>query len=150
MIITAFDIASRFIGLREIPGTKSNPQILGMLKLVDEWPEDDEVPWCSAFVNYIAWLLGLPQSRSLRARSWLGVGRPVLNPQVGFDIVILKRGGPNEPGPDVLDARGHVGFYAGTDVGEKIAVLGGNQDDQVRVSLYPRERVLGFRALWEE
>ena len=53
MEITPFELAQRFIGVKEVPGTTDNPQILAMLKLDGEWPEHDEVPWCSAFVNYI-------------------------------------------------------------------------------------------------
>jgi uncharacterized protein (TIGR02594 family) len=147
--VTAFDVASRFIGVREVPGKKNNPLILSMLKLDGAWPEHDEVPWCSAFVNFIAFILGLPRSRSLRARSWLGVGLAVDLAKVGFDVVILKRGGGIQPGPEVLDAPGHVGFFAGREPG-KIAVLGGNQGDMVSVRLFDESRLLGIRSLWEE
>jgi hypothetical protein len=47
MNITAFDLAQRFVGIKEIAGSVSNPQILAMLKLDDDWPKDDSVPWCS-------------------------------------------------------------------------------------------------------
>lgn len=150
MNITAFDLAERFIGMEEIPGSHSNPQVLAMLRLDAKWPEGDEVPWCSAFVNYIAWLLRLPRSKSLRARSWLEVGRPLLTvPTPGFDIVILKRGGGDQPGPEVLNAPGHVGFFAGySDSG--VHVLGGNQSNQVSVVTYSRTRELGLRRLRED
>jgi hypothetical protein len=52
--LTAYDMAQRFVGVTEIPGTKDNSQILAMLRLDQQWPENDEVPWCSAFMNYIA------------------------------------------------------------------------------------------------
>lgn len=148
MNVTAFDLAQRFVGMKEIPGREDNPQILAMLKLDGDWPEHDEVPWCSAFVNYIAWLLRLPRSKSLRARSWLTVGYGVdgfFNP--GFDVVVLQRGGGAQPGPDVLDAPGHVGFYAGVD-GGNILLLGGNQSNSVSVAAYPASRVLGVRRLY--
>lgn len=66
---STFDIAQRFVGIAEIPGHKDSPQVLAMLRLDETWPENDEVPWCSAFLNYVAWLLRLPRSKSLRARS---------------------------------------------------------------------------------
>lgn len=69
--INAYDLAQRFNGMNELPGTLDNPQILAMLRLDTNVPEHDEVAWCSAFVNYIAWLLRLPRSKSLMARSWL-------------------------------------------------------------------------------
>lgn len=148
MKITAFDLAQRFVGVREVPGTTDNPQILAMLKLDGEWPEHDEVPWCSAFVNYIAWLLRLPRSKSLRARSWLNVGTPVWNyrsAKPGFDVVILSRG-DDAPGPDVIDAPGHVGWYADGCTG-RVTLLGGNQGDTVSLARYEESRVLGVRRL---
>lgn len=67
--MTAFDLAQRFAGAAEVAGSASNPQILAMLRLDEKWPEGDDVPWCSAFINYVAWLLRLTRSKSLQARS---------------------------------------------------------------------------------
>lgn len=142
-----FQLAERFVGIKEVGGDVDHPMILSMLRLDQEWPEHDEVPWCSAFVNYICWLLRLPRSKDLRARSWLSVGYnvPISGAQVG-DIVVLKRGSGDQPGADVIDAPGHVGFYAGID-GEWIEVLGGNQSDTVKVSRYPKSRLLSVRRV---
>ena len=146
--ITAFELAQRFVGVTEIPGKESDSQVLAMLRLDQQWPEDDDVPWCSAFTNYIAWLLRLPRSKSLMARSWLSIGKPIpLEEAVpGFDIVIFKRGGGAQPGPEVINAPGHVGFFAGID-GNNVLVLGGNQADAVNISAFPAKRVLGVRQL---
>ena len=146
--VTAFSMAERFVGVKEVSGSASSPQVLAMLRLDAEWPEGDDVPWCSGFMNYVAWLLRLPRSKSLLARSWLGVGSSVTleEAEAGFDVVILKRGGSAEPGPEVLDAPGHVGLFAGRD-GEGILVLGGNQSDSVNVQIYPASRLLGIRRL---
>ncbi len=148
MEVTAFDIAQRFIGTKEVDGAMDNPQLMAMLTLDNNWPQDDEVPWCSAFVNYICWLLRLPRSKNLMARSWLDVGRNIHSSAAltGFDVVILQRGGGNQPGPEVTDAPGHVGFYAGN-AGNFIEVLGGNQSDQVKISRYNTVRLLGIRRL---
>jgi uncharacterized protein (TIGR02594 family) len=143
----AFDIAQRFTGIKEVGGSVDNPQIMAMLKLDNSWPEEDEVPWCSAFANYVCWLLHLPRSKDLRARSWLniGFGIPLEAAEKG-DIIVLQRGGGNQPGPEVISAPGHVGFYAGR-FGEFIEVLGGNQSDTVKVSRYPASRLLGVRKI---
>jgi uncharacterized protein (TIGR02594 family) len=146
--INAFTLAERFIGVEEIPGAESNPHVLAMLRLDQQWPKGDDVAWCSAFVNYICWLLRLPRSKSLAARSWLGVGRAVAidDAEVGFDVVILQRGSGKQPGPAVLNAPGHVGFYAGHD--EKfVQLLAGNQSDMVNVQSFDRSRILGVRRL---
>lgn len=148
MITSAFAVAQKFLGVEEVAGPVANPAVLAMLKLDNKWPEDDAVPWCSAFVNYIAWLLGLPRTKSLRARSWLLVGTPVdVDAAVpGFDVVILKRGTGPQPGPEVIEAQGHVGFFAGVD-DAKVYILGGNQGDSVSIQGYPKSQVLGVRRL---
>lgn len=157
--MTPLDLARRYLGLKETEGHVGNPQILAMLRLDQRWPVGDETPWCSAFVNYIAFLLDLQRSRSLAARSWLKVGTPVsLTSAVGdvhvphplaepgYDVVILKRGSGNQPGPEVTDAAGHVGFFVGLGPG-RVELLGGNQSDLVSVASFPVERVLGVRRL---
>lgn len=112
---------------------------------------------CSAFVSYIAFLLGLPRSKSLAARSWLAIGTPVelANARSGFDVVILKRGKTPQPGPEVLHAPGHVGFFSalspafpGSSRSGKVYLLGGNQGDAVSVAPFDTEDVLGVRRLW--
>lgn len=155
--ITPYKLAERFVGLSEVPGSQAHPQVLAMLQLDATWPEDDAVPWCSAFVNYVAWLLRLPRSKSLRARSWLGVGTPVLPHHMcpGFDVVVL--GFPDDPGPQTIDARGHVAFFAGweppdvweRDECESLLLLGGNQGNSVSVQVYGLDRwqLLGCRRL---
>ena len=148
----AYKIASRFLGMKEVPGTASNPQILAMLQLDGKWPQDDAVPWCSAFVNFICWLLGLPRSKSLRARSWLLVGEPVASIEKAKqgDIVILKRGSGYQPGPDVIEAPGHVGFFSSHESGDVFSLLGGNQSDSISIARYNTSRILGIRRVEEE
>lgn len=150
MIVTsAFLTAYRYLGLKEIPGELSNPEILAMLQMDTSWPTDDDVPWCSAFANKVCQILGLPRSKSLRARYWLNVGTPIEieDARPEDDIVILKRGGGDQPGADVLDAPGHVTFFAGMYGDNQFLGLGGNQSDMVRISLYPVARILGVRRL---
>ena len=148
--ISVYDMAQRFVGVKEIGGDTDNPQVMAFLKLDNSWPEHDEVPWCSGFVNYVCWLLRLPRSKSLRARSWLEVGRPIdIEHAEPGDIVIFNRGGPQNP--NIIEAPGHVGFYAGMkDEGAGasfIEVLGGNQSNQVKVSRYHEQELLGVRRL---
>ncbi len=143
----AFDLAQRFTGIKEVGGNVDNPQIMAMLKLDKDWPSADEVPWCSAFANYICWLARLPRSKDLRARSWLNIGIGIqLDQAEPGDIVIIKRGKGEQPGPENTTAQGHVGFYAGI-TGNLIEILGGNQRDTVKISRYPRDRLLGVRRL---
>lgn len=144
--INAFKLAQRFVGVHEVGGQASNPLILAMLQLDSGWPQEDEVAWCSAFVNWINWMLRLPRSKNLRARSWLLVGEAidVRDGYPAFDVVILKRGGG--PGADVIEAPGHVGFFAGYSK-DTVYVLGGNQGDAVNVAAFPVADVLGVRRI---
>lgn len=147
--ITPFLVAQRFLGLRETVGAQHTAAIVAMLQLDDRSVRDDETPWCSAFVNYVAWLLWLPRSKSLAARSWLTVGTPItiFEAGAGWDVVILQRGANAAPA-SVLAAPGHVGFFAGLDKTRNVVkVLGGNQGDAVTVAEFPLARVLGVRRL---
>lgn len=148
--LTAFDLAQRYVGIRELPEKgKDHPLIQWWLSLCGlSTDSPDEIPWCSAFANGPTWELRLPRSKSAAARSWLTVGQsiPLGSAKVGFDVVVLKRGTGDQPGPEVLDAPGHVGFYAGTE-GLNVLVLGGNQGDQVCVARFPAANVLGVRRL---
>lgn len=146
--MTAHQFAQRYIGLTEVAGISSNAQILEMLQLDEKWPKDDEVPWCSAFLNFVAWHLNLPRSKSLKARSWLTVGEEVNleSAKVGNDIVILSRGSGIQPGPAILNASGHVGLFSGM-AGDILLLLGGNQNNQVSIAPYPISRLLGIRRL---
>jgi uncharacterized protein (TIGR02594 family) len=146
---SALEIASRYLGVEEVEGAVSNPLILAMLRLDNKWPHGDEVAWCSAFTSWVAFQLGLPRSKSLAARSWLNVGQwvPLSEAEPENDVVVLKRGMGNQPGPQVTDgAPGHVGFYAGQGPGY-VKVLGGNQGNQVSEARYPVSQVLGVRRL---
>ncbi len=154
--VTAYQLASRYLGIAELPGAADSPWIRAWLMAVgiDGSDAADDIPWCAAFVNHIAWLLDLPRPahNPAAARRWLTVGRPldVEEAAIGFDVVILARGGGHQPGPDVLDAAGHVGFFAGRAdmLGTPgVFVLGGNQADAVSTSRFLMPRVLGIRRL---
>ena len=145
-----YRVASNFEGLREIPGAEDNPFILWCLSVtsIPERYHADETPWCSAFLNGLCYALGLPRSGSAAARSWLRVGKIVglHDALVGQDIVVLKRGKEPQPGPEVLNASGHVGIFAGYD-GDNIRLLGGNQGGMVCVAPFPMEKVIGIRRI---
>ena len=149
MTLDAFRLAQRYLGVHERAGDQHHPLIQWWLSLCAFGLDAaDEIAWCSAFVNGVAWELGLPRSKSAAARSWLAVGEPVPldEAQPGFDVVVLQRGEGPQPGAAVLDAPGHVGFFAGLDA-DAVFVLAGNQSNAVNVQRFPRWRVLGVRRL---
>lgn len=142
MQITPLTVAMQFVGTKELTGNLDNSLILAMIQTCDCSSTElkDEIPWCSAFVNFICKTLNLPRSKSLAARSWLGVGSPIgINyANADCDIVILKRG--------LNPAQGHVGFFAGED-NAGIHILGGNQNNSVSLQVFPVGDVVGVRRL---
>lgn len=137
------ELAFSQYGIREFPGLeKNNPEILKYFDIIGEkWVIQDEISWCSAFANWVCKKAGLEYSGKLNARSWLKVGLEVGLPVLG-DVVILWREGKDS-------WKGHVGFYIKSD-DNYIWVLGGNQDNQVKISIYPKFKLLGYRRLWKD
>ena len=93
--MTLFDLAQRLCN--EIPeraGPAAHPFILWCQEATTLSATSDEIPWCSAFVNRLAWLLRLPRSKSAAARSWLevGVALELVEARAAWDIVIFRRG----------------------------------------------------------
>lgn len=150
MILSPYDIAYSYIGLAEIPGPQHNPIVVGMLHEFGPWIADDETAWCGGFVGHCARRCRLIIPRKpLAARQWLTVGTPKTLAEAvpGFDVAILRRGPRPQPGPDVINAPGHVTFFAGVYGPDQILGLGGNQHDEVRISLYNETDLLGIRRL---
>jgi len=148
--VTPFNLAQRFVGeIQEMSAVNADhPFITWAHTLCGLGGAKDEVPWCSSFLNAVCWMLRLPRSKSAAARSWLLVGTPIplTEAQAGYDVVILKRGIGAQPGPEVIQASGHVGLFAGLD-GTNVMVLGGNQGNGVSIAQFPSNRVLGVRRL---
>jgi uncharacterized protein (TIGR02594 family) len=140
--LTAYAVASRFVGLHEIEGGAHHPLIQYGFLLCG-WHHDtpDEVPWCSAFMVVVAHVLGLSCPYSARARTWLTVGEPTDEPDVGDTVVILWRGARDD------GSSGHVGLFAGFAPDGRVKVLGGNQQDEVNITPFPTRQVLGYRRL---
>lgn len=131
-------------GVLEIAGAEHHPRILTYHSSTTLRATADEVPWCSSFVNWCMVAVGEPGTDSARARSWLHYGVPLRVPALGC-VVVLKRGGANEPGAEVVNAKGHVGFFIDEPTPGEVIVLGGNQSNQVCERTYPESRVLGYR-----
>ncbi len=129
------------IGTTEVPGPQHNARILNYAKEAGfNQIKDDETPWCSVFLNWVALKAGLETTNQANARSWLNVGIPVVNPEPG-DIVIFWREDPNS-------YKGHVGIFMGYSQDKaRIYTLGGNQSNMVSQSAYLANNLLGFRRL---
>lgn len=123
-------------GVAEVQGPKSNPRIAEYLSSVNQ-PGNDEIAWCSAFVNWCVIRAGLEGTNSAAARSWLKWGQPAENFQFG-SILVMSRG--------TSSWQGHVGFYLGLKAGQFL-LLGGNQGDRLSLAYFPLGKVLGLREI---
>lgn len=148
------------LGLKEVKAVKGpvrdDPFILHfwtrarILKKKDAtpWtPDNDETPWCAAFVGAMLADAGLAGTGSAMARSYERWGTPVMNadPRKPWGhlplgaIVVLNRPGA---GPRF----GHVAFAVGvSNVYGAVQLLGGNQSDSVGIHWFPKSRIVGVR-----
>lgn len=130
-----YDIARAELALdvREVPGPGNNPRIVMYHSTTNAWSgTDDSVAWCSSFVNYCVEQGGYSGTGSQRALNWADWGIDAFDAPREGDIVVFERVGKG----------GHVGFLI-EDQGDYISVLGGNQNNRVRISSYPKNGRMG-------
>lgn len=125
------------LGTKEIPGRKHNPQIVEYHKTTEGAETQDEVSWCSSFVNWCFDKESIQGTNSKLARSWIRWGQsiPIAIPALGC-VAVFRRGNSSW--------QGHVGFYLRHDK-LNVYILGGNQSNKVSVIAYPKNKLLGYR-----
>lgn len=133
--------ALSYYGLNETYDGKVNPKLLHIINEVSEVQVKNNIPWCTAFVSYILKINRHEYSKKLNARSYLELGRKVVNPEIG-QIAVLWR--------ESLDSwKGHVGFFI-SETKNKIYLLGGNQNNTVCIKSYPKQRLLSYLSIEEK
>lgn len=134
-----FAIAHGELGVHEISGPQHNPRVVGYFDAIGHHEvNDDETPWCAAFVGACLERAGIPSTKSAWARDYLKWGVSTTAPQPGT-IVVLDRG----------NGYGHVGFFVRRDR-EHVWLLGGNQNNEVNITSFPIARVLGYRNPYQD
>jgi uncharacterized protein (TIGR02594 family) len=123
------------IGQQEILGRENNPRILQYISSVasTEGVQDDEIDWASPFVEWCLNQVGIGGPKSLDPKAWKQWGRESETPQVGA-IAVFKTG---------VDLW-HVSFVVAVHK-DTLEILGGNQSDQVRISVYRTSTAEAFR-----
>ncbi len=137
----------KYYGIMEVPGPLSNSIIMEWFKEFGyTWVKDDsDIAWCSLAINVAAKRAGLEYTNKLDARSWMLIGKPITEPQIGH-VVIFWRGKKS-------GWTGHVGLFAGFDKDKTwIFVLGGNQANQINIKAFLINSfnfgLLGYRELY--
>jgi uncharacterized protein (TIGR02594 family) len=114
---------------------KNNPEILKYWTATFIREATDEIPWCSAFVNWCMKEAVVERTNAVQARSWLKWGRALDEPQRGC-VVVLRRG--------TGTSTGHVGFFM-YEEHDTILVLGGNQSNSINIAPFNKNKVLAYR-----
>lgn len=134
-----------YLGVAEKPGTDSNEVILEFARRADiKWYNADSIAWCAVFVNAMCDIVGLPETKSALAKSFLKWGKSINIEEAAKDntnvIAIFHRGNPKSH-------TGHVGILKSVSDDRKTAlILGGNQSDKVCVQNFKLDdKFLGFR-----
>jgi uncharacterized protein (TIGR02594 family) len=135
-----YTIARGYLGLKEVPGSTSNPTILGWAAKIGGWVKsfftNDDIPWCKLFVDICLLEAGISgPKQSLAAKDYATWGRVLLEAELtlGAILVFVRPGGH------------HVGFYAGERADGTLRVLGGNQSNAVSETWIAKERLLAIR-----
>jgi uncharacterized protein (TIGR02594 family) len=127
------EVAKGQLGVSEIPGKKNNPQIIEYHSATTLHAKDDETAWCSSFVNWTLKTIGIKGTNSASALSWRKWGQLLKKPAFG-SIAILNYG----------KGKGHVGFVAGINPKGSLVLLGGNQSNKVKYSVFSSAKIVGY------
>jgi len=131
------------LGTKEYPGARSNPVVekyldYGQGSKNEDSGLTDDVPWCAGFVCYILEIVGMGSTNSLMARSFEKWGVSKMLAPLPGDIVTFWR-------KSKASGFGHVGIYLGHKDANHVFVLGGNQRDEVNVTVYPITKMTDIR-----
>ena len=101
---------------------------------------DQSLDWCSWFIMRMFPIGVLPKEVDFAARSWLRIGIRKQVPMMG-DLAVFWR-------ESEQSWKGHVTIFIGM-VGSEMLCLGGNQDNQVKLSLYSFHKLIDFVDITE-
>jgi uncharacterized protein (TIGR02594 family) len=127
------EIAEKEIGIKEVKGSE-NPRIIEYHSTCTLQAKEDEVPWCSAFVNFSVTCAGIEGTNNALAKSWCGWGREIKTPELGC-ITVIKKKVSGEDKSTGSSTGHHVGFFISLE-NNLLKLLGGNQGDMVKESTF--------------
>jgi len=134
-------IAKSMNGMREIKGRLHNEKIVSMWDVIGAgWFNDDETPWCGAFVGYCLITAGVMTrgKGSARARGYENHPELIqLNKPVPGCLVTMWR-------KSINSGNGHVCFADGFDERGRLMGFGGNQSDAVNTRPFDLGRITGY------
>lgn len=138
-VANAYDVAKKYIGLKEIEGNKHNPKIIEWVDRLNFRAEygidSDEVAWCATFANGILLEFGLQGTGSPRAKSFLDIGTTYnigdKLPDKPYAIIAVSHRGYLSP--NKREGSGHVEIVDPESITKQgYNSIGGNVTDQVK------------------
>lgn len=131
------------LGLREVSGAGDNPYIVDCLREAGLPPEmlHDSTAWCGSFANKclkVSGHKGPPGPAA--ARHWALPCKQLVQLEEPVHGCILVFNRPPNP------KQGHIGFWDAADAHENdwfYNVLGGNEDNSVKIKPYQKNRYIG-------
>lgn len=142
--------ALQFDGLKEIPGSRHNDQIVewGQQSGITWWNNDDDA-WCAVFVNGCLVNAGYPSTKSALARSFSGYAGEFEGVGYGKE---LDPSDTLPPGTIIVMPRGRMPFghvaIVIEDLGNSVATINGNVSNMVKRSTYKKSDILSNGARW--
>lgn len=127
------EFAESKIGIHEIKGGE-NPFIIECHATTTLKAKEDEIAWCSSFVNRCMIEAGIKGTNSAAAISWATWGTPLETPVEGCIVVIRQKRKGSDASTGSTSGN-HVAFFKGIS-NDRISLLGGNQSDSVKVSSF--------------
>jgi uncharacterized protein (TIGR02594 family) len=132
-----------YLGMKEIPGQQSNPEIMRMAKEcgVSGIYTNDDMSWCALFICYLCHLNSKPQPFKdydvLRAASFTKWGMAVTkgDERLG-DIAVFTRPGGNHVGIIIAESK------------DSFHILGGNQSNAVTITEISKYRLSAVRRYY--
>ncbi len=126
-------IANKEKGQAEFKGKNHNPVIIKYHASTTLKAKADETPWCSSFVNWVMKQAKIQGTNSAAAASWLTWGEKC-SAKSGAITIIRDAKAANS---SLTRSGNHVGFLV-RETATHYELLGGNQSNMVRVSLFPK------------
>jgi uncharacterized protein (TIGR02594 family) len=138
--------AIQYLGIKEMPGIKSNPAIINMATTIGLKGvyNDDDIAWCAVFINFLCSITGKPTVKIkgdlynlMRASEFMNWGNEVKIEQAQLgDIVVFKRPG---------------GYHVAIIIAESkttLHVIGGNQGNSVSIAEFSKDNVAAIRRFY--
>lgn len=140
------EVAGAELGIREDARAGHHTQrILEYHQTTTLKATQDEIAWCSSFVNWVLKEAGIQGTNSAAAKSWLTWGRELKEPQVGAITITKKKGADIANGST---SGYHVAFFHSAGPSTKFSLLGGNQGDAVRIRTYDSTKYEYVKYRW--